>query len=150
MISNIIIKSNIRCANNHIILYGYGIIILKYISDTMIWTIMIANILLLLIMWIGKEMASKLIKEMAKLVSVKFVIKKQDANRRHHTSIRRVGRVHLRRSSHRPLSRRRTRVNLERRRSPQNYSPPNYNDLETEISEACRLLNRDLLKQEME
>ena len=96
-------------------------------------------------MWIGKEMTSKLIKEMAKLVSVKFVIKKQDANTRHRGTIRRTGRIHLRRSSHRPLSRRRTSVNLERR-----TSPPNYNDLETEISEACRLLNRDLLKQEME
>ena len=106
---------------------------------------MIANILLLLIMWIGKEMASKLIKEMAKLVSVKFVIKKQDANRRHN-SIRRVGRIQLRRLSHRPPSRRRNRVNLGSRRT----APPNYNDLETEISEACRLINRDLTKQEME
>ena len=42
---------------------------------------MMVNILLILLMWIGKEMASKLIKEMAKLVSVKFVIKKQEANR---------------------------------------------------------------------
>ena len=110
----------------------------------MIWTIMMVNILLILLMWIGKEMASKLIKEMAKLVSVKFVIKKEGVNRRHN-SIRRVGRIQLRRSSHRPLSRRRTRVNLERR-----TSPPNYNDLETEISEACRLLNRNLTKQGME
>ena len=114
----------------------------------MIWTIMIANILLLILMWIGKEMASKLIKEMAKLVSVKFVIKNKDVNRRHN-SIRRVGRIQIRRLSNRPPSRRSYRVNLERRQQP-NYNPPNYNDLETEISEACRLLNRDLTKQEME
>ena len=110
----------------------------------MIWTIMIANILLLVLMWIGKEMTSKLIKEMAKLVSVKFVIKKEDVNRRHN-SIRRVGRIQLRRLSNRPPSRRRNRVTPSRRRAP-----PNYNDLETEISEACRLINRDLAKQEME
>ena len=144
-----VIKSNIKCANNHIILYGYAIIINIHFRYKMIWTIMIANILLLILMWIGKEMASKLIKEMANLVSVKFVIKKQDANRRHN-SIRQVGRIQLRRPSNRPLSRRRTRVNLERRRQPPNYTPPNYNDLETEISEACRLINRDLTKQEKE
>ena len=111
----------------------------------MIWTIMIANILLLILMWIGKEMASKLIKEMATLVSVKFVIKKEVVNRRHN-SIRRVGRIQLRRQSNRPPSRRSYRVNLGSRRT----APPNYNDLETEISEACRLLNRNLTKQEME
>ena len=115
----------------------------------MIWTIIMANILLLCLIWIGKEMTSKLRKELSKLISIKILIKKEGVHSRHNCS-RRAGRIHIRRSSHRPLSRRRTRVNLERRRSPQNYSPPNYNDLETEISEACRLLNRDLLKQEME
>ena len=95
-------------------------------------------------MWIGKEMTSKLRKELSKLISIKILIKKEDANSRHNYT-RRAGRIHLRRLSNRPLSRRRTRVNLERR-----TSPPNYNDLETEISEACRLLNRDLMKQEME
>ena len=112
---------------------------------------MIANILLLILMWIGKEMASKLIKEMAKLVSVKFVIKNKDANRRHNCT-RRVARIQLRRLSHRPPSRRSYRVNTSRRSAPSNRTraPPNYNDLETEISEACRLINRDLAKQEME
>ena len=111
----------------------------------MIWTIMIANILLLVLMWIGKEMTSRLIKEMTKLVSIKFVIKKEGVNRRHNCT-RRVGRIQLRRLSHRPPSRRRYRVTPSRRRT----APPNYNDLETEISEACRLINRDLTKQEME
>ena len=114
----------------------------------MIWTIMIANILLLVLMWIGKEMTSKLTKELTKLISIKILIKKEGVNRRHNC-IRRVGRIHLRRLSNRPLSRRRTRVNLGRS-APPNYTPPNYNDLETEISEACRLINRDLTKQEME
>ena len=106
----------------------------------MIWTIMMVNILLLGIMWIGKEMTSRLIKEMTKLVSIKFIIKKEDIR-----CPRRVGRIQLRRISNRPPSRRSNRVNLGRRRAP-----PHYNDIETEISEAVRLINIDLAKQEME
>ena len=110
----------------------------------MIWTIIMANILLLCLIWIGKEMTSKLRKELTKLISIKILIKKEGVHSRHNCT-RRAGRIHIRRSSPRPLSRRRTRVNLERK-----TSPPNYNDLETEISEACRLLNRNLTKQGME
>ena len=98
-----------------------------------------ANILLLSLMWIGKEMTSRLIKEMTKLV-----IKKEGVNRRHNCT-RRVGRIQLRRLSNRPPSRRRNRVTPSRRRAP-----PNYNDIESEISEAVRLINRDLAKQGME
>ena len=124
------------------VLYGYGIVIKHTFQKKMIWTIMMANILLLGIVWIGKEMTSRLIKEMTKLVSIKFVIKKEGVNR---TCTRRVGRIQLRRISNRPPRRRSNRVNLGRRRAP-----PHYNDIETEISEAVRQINIDLAKQEME
>ena len=104
----------------------------------MIWTIMIANILLLILMWIGKDMTSKLTKELTKLISIKILIKKEGVNRRHNCT-RRVGRIQLRRLSNRPPSRRRNRVTPSRR-----GAPTNYNDLETEISEAVRLINIDL------
>ena len=128
----------------YIVLYGYGIVIKHIFQRKMIWTIMMVNILLLATMWIGKEMTSRMIKEMTKLVSIQFVIKKEGVNRRH-TCTRRVGRIQLRRISNRPPSRRSNRVNLGRRRAP-----PHYNDIETEISEAVRQINIDLAKQEME
>ena len=140
----------------YIVLYGYGIVIKHTFQRKMIWTIMMANILLLGIMWIGKEMTLRLIKKMTKLVSIKFVFKKEGVNRRH-TCTRRVGRIQLRRISNRPPSRRSNRVNLSRRSAPSNRvnlgrrrAPPHYNDIETEISEAVRLINIDLAKQEME
>ena len=101
------------------------------------------NIILLGIMWIGKEMTSRLIQEMNKLVSIKFVFKKEGGNIRH-TCTRGAGRIRFQRISSRPPSRRSNRVTPSRRRAP-----PHYNDLDTRISEAIRLINIDLAKNGM-
>ena len=118
---------------------------------------MMVNIILLGIMWIGKEMTSRLIQEMNKLVSIKFVFKKEGGNRRH-TCTRGAGRIRFQRISSRPPSRRSNRVTPSRRsnrvttsrRSTTVTPPPHYNDLETGISEAIRLINIDLTKHGME